>query len=89
MHFQSSESVAPGTTERGNDKGKQRGELIAHIQAFSPDVRCSPAESSRPSAAHSPHRSQRLRPSTARRVWTITGSSRHRPPVSESIIVYL
>ena len=30
MRCQSSENLAPGTTERGNDKGKQRGDPVAH-----------------------------------------------------------
>ena len=30
MRCQSSENVVPGTTERGNDKGKQRRDPVAH-----------------------------------------------------------
>jgi len=82
---QSSEDVKPETTGCGNGKVKQQ-ELIARIQASSSNVRSSPAESSRSSAAYPP--SHRSRPPTARRVWAMINLSRHHPPVSESTPLY-
>ena len=41
MRCQSSENVVPGTTERGNDKGKQRRDPVAHRKTF---TLSSPAE---------------------------------------------
>jgi len=34
MRCQSSENLAPGTTERGNDNGQQRGDPVAHRITF-------------------------------------------------------
>jgi len=44
MHCQSSENVAPGTTEHGNDKGKQRGDPITHKKTSTSRNLLSPAE---------------------------------------------
>ena len=44
MLSQSSENVAPGTAECGNDKGKQRGYSVVRTQTYTPRNLSSPAE---------------------------------------------
>jgi len=44
MHCQSSENVAPGTSERGNDRSKRRGDLITHKKTSTSRNLLSPAE---------------------------------------------